>query len=130
MNNHQDAPSTERPLRCVTYSWFGTGLQLGLAYLPPSLRHSTYGLLGLQATVEPGGRVSVGGILDASVVHLNQDVEEYVDALQSVGAENYDEPTIAARYEEIRQQIDAGEYGEGFITEWEALEILSGHLRR
>jgi hypothetical protein len=71
--------------RTLILSLFGTGLQLGMAYLPPEIRHATYGLLGLQVTVEPGGVVSIGGVLDAGVVELSRDVEEYVDALQSVG---------------------------------------------
>lgn len=111
--------------RALILSLFGTGFRLGMACLPPEIRHATYRLLGLQVTVEPGGPVSIGGVMSASVVELSRDVEEYVDALESVGEPGYDEPTLAARYEAIRERIEAGEYGEGFITEAEAGEILA-----
>jgi hypothetical protein len=45
--------------RALVLSWYGTGLQLGLSYLPPELRRMTYDLLGLQVTVGRGGAVSV-----------------------------------------------------------------------
>jgi hypothetical protein len=98
--------------KALILTWFGTGLTLGLAYFPSVLRRATYGLLGLRASVEPGGRVSIEGVLDAGVVRLGRDVEEYVTTLEEAGSRppvGDSALTIAERFEEVRRLIESGE---------------------
>ena len=72
--------------KALSLTCVGRGLSCRLAYFPPVLRRATYGLLGLRASVEPGGRVCIEGVLDAGVVHLSRDVEGYVAALEEAGS--------------------------------------------
>ncbi len=63
---------------------FGSGLQLGLFYFPPSLRRQVYGALGLGALVFPDGSVEVEGHFDAAAIRLTKEVEQHAPALREI----------------------------------------------
>ena len=62
----------------------GTGLRLGLYWFPPHLRRGVYELMGLRVLLQAGGRFTIEGDLDASVVRCTQEIAEYADRLREV----------------------------------------------
>ena len=98
--------------RRMVLSWYGTGLQLGLSYLPPELRRMTYDLLGLRTSVAKGGAVSVEWEMDAGTaetIRYTREVEEYVSALEEAGARppvGDSDLNIAERFEAVREELE------------------------
>jgi hypothetical protein len=60
---------------------FGTGLKLGLTWMPPQLRREIYGALGLRVSVRPDGDMYAEARVDAAVVRFSCEVERYAEAL-------------------------------------------------
>jgi hypothetical protein len=58
---------------------FGTGLKLGLTWMPPQLRREIYGALGLLVSVRPDGDMYAEARV--AVVRFSCEVERYAEAL-------------------------------------------------
>lgn len=111
-------------------SWYGTGLSLGLSYLPPELRRATYDLLGLRVSVAKGGATSAEWEMDARMVRYSREVEEYVSALEDAGARppvEESDLTTAERFEAVRAELRRirREGGESFFEQREMERSLA-----
>ena len=60
---------------------FGTGLRLGLGWMPPQLRREVYEALGLAVTVSADGGMRAHAEVDASTMRFSHEVERYAKAL-------------------------------------------------
>jgi len=78
--------------REVLLRMFGTGLRLGLYWLPPHLRRGVYDLMGLRVHVRVGGGFTIEGDLDASVVRYTQEIAEYAERLREVDERTREAP--------------------------------------
>ena len=63
---------------------FGMGLKLELEYFPPQMRRKIYETLRLNINVYGDGTIRIGGNLDASVMQLTRDVEDYARKLKEL----------------------------------------------
>lgn len=68
---------------------FGTGLRLGLTWMPPVLRREVYAAVGLRVTVAggPRGKARAGGMraearVDGAALRYSREVEKYARALR------------------------------------------------
>jgi hypothetical protein len=61
---------------------FGTGLKLGIGWMPPQLRREVYEALGLRVVVDGAGGMRAEARVDTAVVRFSQQVERYARALR------------------------------------------------
>ena len=61
---------------------FGTGLKLGITWMPPQLRREVYEALGLRVTVSADGGMWAEARVDQTVIHYSHEVERYARALR------------------------------------------------
>lgn len=73
----------EAARRAVLGMW-GTGLSLGVFWMPPRLRHQVYGLLGLRVAVDAAGVLTLEGSFDADLMRLTPEVEAWVARLREI----------------------------------------------
>jgi hypothetical protein len=91
---------------------FGEGLKLGLMWFPPQVRRAIYQMLQLKITVSGDGTIWAEADVNANVICLTRDVEEYARRLNE-----------AKRRIEVQQE--AGE-----LSTWEAVDRIETELRR
>jgi len=60
---------------------FGTGLRLGIGWMPPQLRREVYAALGLRVSVAADGGMRAHAEVDAATVRFSHEVERYAKAL-------------------------------------------------
>jgi len=60
---------------------FGTGLRLGLTWMPPSLRREIYEAVGLRVTVSADGAMRAEARVDEAALRYSREVERYAEAL-------------------------------------------------
>jgi prefoldin subunit 5 len=63
---------------------FGTGLKLGVTWMPPQLRREVYEALGLRVTVSADGGMWAEARVDGAVIRYSREVERYARALREV----------------------------------------------
>ncbi len=61
---------------------FGTGLKLGIGWMPPQLRHEVYEALGLRVVVDGAGGMQAEARVDTATIRFSQQVERYARALR------------------------------------------------
>ena len=61
---------------------FGTGLKLGITWMPPELRREVYEALGLRVTVSADGGMWAEARVDRAVIRYSHEVERYAVALR------------------------------------------------
>jgi hypothetical protein len=76
-----EAPEVGPRAKRALVGAFGTGLKLGLTWMPPQLRREIYGALGLRVSVRPDGDMYAEARVDAAVVRFSCEVERYAEAL-------------------------------------------------
>jgi hypothetical protein len=91
---------------------FGEGLKLGLMWFPPQMRRAIYQMLRLKLTVSGDGTIRAEADVDANVIRLTRDVEEYARRLNE------------AKWR-IEEQQEAGE-----MSTWKAVQLIEAELRR
>jgi hypothetical protein len=60
---------------------FGTGLKLGLTWMPPPLRREIYEAIGLRVTVSADGAMRAEARVDGAALRYSREVERYARAL-------------------------------------------------
>jgi hypothetical protein len=87
---------------------FGLGLKLGLVYFPPQMRRAIYEMLQLKITVSDDDSVYIDGNLDANVMRLTQDIEEYAHILrkaeQRMTEQQQRSDLSAAEFDEVAEK--------------------------
>ena len=96
----------EAARRAVLEMW-GTGLSLGVFWMPPRIKRQVYGLLGLRVALDAGGTLTLEGSFDADLMRLTPEVASWVAGLR---------------------EIDERMRGERAADQAEALERLEGEL--
>lgn len=91
---------------------FGEGMNLGLMWFPSQMRRAIYQMLRLKITVRGDGTIRAEADVDANVIRLTRDVEEYAQRLNE------------AKWR-IEEQQEAGE-----LSTWEAVDLIEAKLRR
>jgi hypothetical protein len=71
----------ERTKRALVEA-FGTGLRLGLTWMPPRLRREVNGALGLRLSVDRCGRMYAEARVDDAAIRFSREVERYARAIQ------------------------------------------------
>jgi hypothetical protein len=91
---------------------FGEGMKLRLMWFPPPMRRAIYQMLRLKITVSGDGTIWAEADVDANVIRLTRDVEEYARRLNEAKGR-------------IEDQQESGE-----LSTWEAVQLIEGDLRR
>ncbi len=99
----------ERTRRALAEA-FGTGLTLGLTWMPPRLRREIYEALGLRFTVDASGGMRGEARVDTAVIRFSREVERYARALLEAEKRIADAPPDAGR-------VDAIENPDGSVSE-------------
>lgn len=71
----------ERTKRALVEA-FGTGLRLGITWMPPRLRREIYEALGLRVTVHPDGGMHAEARVDTATLRFSREAERYAMALR------------------------------------------------
>jgi hypothetical protein len=71
----------ERTKRALVEA-FGTGLSLGLTWMPPRLRREVYEALGLRLSVDPCGGMYAEAWVDEAAIRFSREIERYARAIQ------------------------------------------------
>jgi hypothetical protein len=61
---------------------FGTGLSLGITWMPPALRREIYQALGLRITVGKQGGLWADARVDEAAIRFSREVERYAGAIR------------------------------------------------
>ena len=61
---------------------FGTGLKLGIGWMPPQLRREVYEALELRVVVDGVGRMHAEARVDTATIRFSRQVERYAYALR------------------------------------------------
>jgi hypothetical protein len=94
----------EAARRAVLDMW-GTGLSLGVFWMPSRLRRQVYGLLGLGVMLDAENTLTLEGRFDADLMRLTPEVEAWVEGLREIDERLREE--VAADKEEALDALEA-----------------------